>query len=179
MPKTRATLIRKFRLTESSLIVHWCSDHDGLIKTVAKGALRPKSPFAGQLDLFYAAELDYRESRRSDLHQLVEVSVTDHRPAIATDYRRLLAATYFVQLIELTAEKETPIPELAGLLERALDYLATTSPTRRVVRRFEHRLTEHLSIAPPDGLPAAHAIRECYHRLPGGRGALMEALPDR
>jgi DNA repair protein RecO (recombination protein O) len=179
VPKTKATLIRKFRLTESSLIVHWCTDQEGLIKTVAKGALRPKSPFAGQLDLFYAVELEYRESRKSDLHQLVEVSVTDHRSAIAGDYTSLLAATYFVQLIELTAEKETPIPELADLLERALDYLTTTGPTQRVILRYEQRLTEHLSIAPPVGMRAVKAIRECYHRVPQGRSTLMDMLPDR
>ncbi|CAN5403165.1 hypothetical protein BH23VER1_BH23VER1_34610 [soil metagenome] len=179
MPKTRATLIRRFRLTESSLIVHWCSSTAGLIKTVAKGALRPKSRFAGRLDLFYEGDIDFHPSRRSDLHQLTEVSVTDHRAAIATDYRRLLAATYFVQLVELTAEKETPIPEIHDLLARALDYLDRSAPTQRAVIRYEERLVSHLAIPGPRGVSAIHAIRDCYHRIPSSRHPLMDALPPR
>ena len=32
---------------------------NGRISTVAKGARRPKSPFAGKLDLFYEADFSY------------------------------------------------------------------------------------------------------------------------
>ena len=54
--KTRGTLIRRSPLTETSLIVHWCTHDHGIVKTVAKGARRPKSLFAGKLDLFYLCE---------------------------------------------------------------------------------------------------------------------------
>ena len=37
-----AILTRLTRLTDTSLIVHWFTADHGLIKTAAKGALRPK-----------------------------------------------------------------------------------------------------------------------------------------
>ena len=55
MNKCQGTIIRRIPLTESSMIVTWCTKDHGLLKTVAKGARRPKSQFSGKLDLFYEA----------------------------------------------------------------------------------------------------------------------------
>jgi recombinational DNA repair protein (RecF pathway) len=49
---TPAILLRKMKLTETSLIVTWLTEHHGKLKTVAKGARQAKSRFAGRLDLF-------------------------------------------------------------------------------------------------------------------------------
>ncbi|MCX6892658.1 MAG: recombination protein O N-terminal domain-containing protein, partial [Verrucomicrobia bacterium] len=49
-------VLRTRRLTETSLIIHWLTPGLGRLATVAKGALRPKSPFRGKLDLFYRAD---------------------------------------------------------------------------------------------------------------------------
>jgi DNA repair protein RecO (recombination protein O) len=48
-----AILVRKTKLTESSLIVTWLTKDHGLVRTVAKGARTPKSRFAGHLVLFF------------------------------------------------------------------------------------------------------------------------------
>ena len=44
MERSEAILTRLTKLTDTSLIVHWFTAEAGLIKTVAKGARRPKSP---------------------------------------------------------------------------------------------------------------------------------------
>jgi len=44
---TAAILLRKRKLSDTSLIVSWCTESFGCIQTVAKGARRAKSPFAG------------------------------------------------------------------------------------------------------------------------------------
>lgn len=175
MEKTQGILIRRYRLTESSLIVHWCSPDLGLIKTVAKGALRPKSCFAGRLDLFFGAELEFVRSRSTDLHILRELAVTAPRLGLRSSYLQTLAAAYFVQLLELVAEKDTPIPEIHDLLERALDHLAKDRPRLRSVTYFEEELVGHLGIAQPE-LPAHGAILRLYHQLPPGRDELLEQL---
>ncbi len=66
MEKSLGIIIRLTKLTETSLIVHWCTQDEGLIKTVAKGGRRPKSPFAGKLDLFFGSELNWVRSRKSE-----------------------------------------------------------------------------------------------------------------
>ena len=57
-------ILRTRPLTETSLIVHWLTPNFGRIATVAKGARRPKSPFAGKLDLFYVADFSFSRSRQ-------------------------------------------------------------------------------------------------------------------
>ena len=68
--RSQGIILRIRPLTESSLIVHWLAPESGRLSTVAKGAKRPKSPFRGKLDLFFAAEFSFHRSRRSDLHTL-------------------------------------------------------------------------------------------------------------
>ena len=68
-------ILRTRPLTETSLIVHWLTPELGRVATVAKGARRPKSPFAGKLDLFYSADFSFTRSRRSELHTLREAGL--------------------------------------------------------------------------------------------------------
>ena len=75
MNKCQGIIIRKTPLTESSMIVTWCTIDHGVLKTVAKGARRPKSQFSGKLDLFFEGEFEIIRSKKSDLHTLKETSV--------------------------------------------------------------------------------------------------------
>ena len=80
----RATgLVLRIRpLTDTSLIVQWLTRDTGRLATVARGARRPKSPFRGQMDLFYLADLSYAHSSRSELHQLREVRLLESHAAL-------------------------------------------------------------------------------------------------
>ncbi|MEI2725374.1 MAG: DNA repair protein RecO [Verrucomicrobiota bacterium] len=75
-------ILRTRALTETSLIVNWLTPNLGRISTVAKGARRPKSTFAGKLDLFYAADFTFQRSRRSNLHTLREIKLRGTHPAL-------------------------------------------------------------------------------------------------
>src|SRR5436189_6468004 len=70
---TAAILLRKRKLSDTSLIIAWCTESLGCIQTAAKGARRARSPFAGKLDLFFEAEIQIARSRKSSLHTLSEV----------------------------------------------------------------------------------------------------------
>src|SRR3954462_11702924 len=97
---TSGLVLRTRRLTETSLIVQWLTPELGRIATVAKGALRPQSPFRGKLDLFYEADLSFVRSRRSELHTLREVSIRDTRKTIRQSFALLQQASYFAALVE-------------------------------------------------------------------------------
>lgn len=143
---------------------------------MAKGALRPKSAFAGRLDLFLSAELAYAESRRSDLHVLREAQVTRHRHGLRDSWSRVLAASYFVQLLEQVAERATPIPDLFDLLTRALDHLEARDPALRSVLHYERELARILGIQSPSGGTAIEGLRLLYHVDSTQREKLLEAL---
>src|SRR5213082_4147780 len=131
MESTVAILLRKRKFSDTSLIVSWFTESFGCIQTVAKGARRAKSPFAGKLDLFFEAEISIVRSRKSDLHTLTEVVVKNPFAGIRTNYLRMQTAAYFVELIEICTELDHREPELFMLLRRAFGYLDTTDPTAR------------------------------------------------
>lgn len=172
MCKSRAILIRRYLLGESSLIAHWCTADHGLLKTVARGARRPKSPFAGRLDLFFTADISWTPSRRSDLHTLNEAILVAPRLGLRDSYGRMLAAAYFTAMVDLVVEREAPVPELHDLLGRALDWLESHEPTAAAVRRFEDRTAVLLGIA-PRGAPGAALLLDVFHRLPPQRDDLF------
>lgn len=178
MEKGQAILIRKTLLTDTSLIIHWCTREHGIIRTAARGARRPGSPFAGKLDLFYSVDIVWIPARRSDLHTLGEASVLHYRHGIQQDYQRLLAAAYFARLIEQVAEGDTPVEGLYHLLHRALDWLNAHQPTRKAVLFFEKEVASDLGIHGEEDISPIDAIRTVYHRLPEQREKLLRMLAE-
>ena len=139
-------VLRTRRLTETSLIIHWLTPNLGRLATVAKGALRPKSPFRGKVDLFYLADFSFVRSRRSELHMLREVSVRETHPAIRRELGRLQQASYAAELIEQVTESETPLQEIFELVQSFFDVLATIPPQSHSIFAFELKLLAELGL---------------------------------
>lgn len=171
-------LLRKTKLTETSLIITWFTESHGLIKTVAKGARQPKSRFAGLLDLFFESEIQFARSRRSELHILREVTLRNPHEGLRSDYERVALASYFVELTELVTETDHPAPELYDLLRRAFGHLATSPASSRALLHFEAELTKLLGIQGQPGATAALAIGRVYHHLPSVRRDLLKRLQE-
>ena len=172
---TRGILLRKRKLSDTSLIVSWCTDSFGIIQTVARGARRPKSPFRGQLDLFFKAELSIAKSRKSNLHILREVALLNTFAGIRTDHRRTQAASYFVELIEVCTEIEHHEPEIFYLLERAFGYLDQHDPDQRAISHFETELARITGVHGAKPSPAV-ALGHLFGRLPSSRPTLLKLL---
>jgi DNA repair protein RecO (recombination protein O) len=175
MAPSRAILIRLTRLTDTSLIVHWFTEDHGLVKTVAKGARRPNSPFAGSLDLFFSGEISFARARRGELHSLREVVIRDWRQGLRRDYSATLLAGYCCQLLELAVEPEHPEPALFDLLRRALDHVADQPPTLRAMCHFEAELARLLGVSHPH-TAAETALQHALGPLPANRKPLLERL---
>ncbi len=141
-------ILRTRPLTETSLIVHWLTPELGRIATVAKGARRPKSPFAGKLDLFYAADFSFSRSRRSDLHTLREVKLNETHGAIRADILKLQQAAYAANFLEQTTETETPLPEIFELTRGFLEFLCEQKPSAQTIFALELKLLHELGLAP-------------------------------
>lgn len=171
---TAAILIRTTRLTETSLIVHWFTEDEGLVKTVAKGALRPKSPFAGKLDLFFSGEIGVARARSGELHILREVSISNWRQGLRRQYGSTLMAGYFCQLIEAAVEPGHADAPLHDLLQRGLDHLDTEEPSLRALLHFEKQLAEILGVSGVES--GEDALRKHIGWLPSSRRELMARL---
>ncbi|MEM7386777.1 MAG: DNA repair protein RecO [Verrucomicrobiota bacterium] len=175
MERARATLIRRYPFSETSLLIHWCSREHGLIKTMARGGARPKSPFRGKLDLFFEAEIQFVRSRRSDLHTLRDCDVVKPRLPLRQSYSRTLASAYFIELLELVAEKETPIEPLHDLLDRALDHLSKSDVSLRALLFFEKEVAGYLGLGVGKNQPI-EAISGMFGQAPSSRAELVKIV---
>ncbi len=175
LESSNAILLRKTKLSETSLIITWLTETEGRLKTVAKGARRPKSKFAGVLDLFHRCEIQFARSRTSELHGLHEAVLIEPYEQIRFDYVRLELAAYFTELVDLVTEAEHPCPEIYDLLGRALAHLAAQPASQRALLHFESELAQMLGIR-HERLTPAVAIGRAYHRLPHSRRDLVAKL---
>jgi DNA repair protein RecO (recombination protein O) len=179
---TAAILLRKRKFSDTSLIVSWCTESLGCVQTVAKGARRAKTPFAGKLDLFFEAEISVVTSRKSTLHTLTEVVLKNPFVGIRKNYLRTQAAAYFVELIEICTERDHHEPELFALLRRAFGYLDVNDPNLRAISHFETELARIAGVHPTAAgqkklkTDPAFALGNLFGRLPLSRTPLLKTL---
>ena len=175
-PRTvRGFIIGRMPFGNTSIILRTLTHEAGRLAFMAKGATRPKSPFAGALDLFYLADFLYAPSRSGEMHTLREVKVAEAHLGLRRSYTNLLGAQYFATLIETITEPGAPVPDDFALFAKALTYLTETDITWRAVERFEQRILELHGIAQAGrDLPAAfHAL---HHKVPSLRADLLRHL---
>jgi DNA repair protein RecO (recombination protein O) len=175
--RTQGVVLRTRRLTETSLIVHWLTPDLGRLATVAKGALRPQSPFRGKLDLFYEADFSFARSRRSDLHTLREVGLRETHPPLRQDLDRLRLAACGARWIEFATETETPVAEPFALLRRLLECLDTGPASAPLLFAFELALLAVSGLRPALApAPVSAGTRKVLSLLAGADWAQLDRL---
>ena len=176
MQSTAAILLRKRKFSDTSLIVSWCTESLGCIQTLAKGARRVKSPFAGKLDLFFETEIQIAPARRSNLHTLTEVTLRETFSGIRQDYLRMQVAAYFVELVELCTERDYDEPVLFALLHRAFSYLDKNEPNLRAISHFETELARIAGVHSAKTRDPAFALGSLFGKLPLSRTPLLKRM---
>ncbi|VGO12284.1 DNA repair protein RecO [Pontiella desulfatans] len=111
--------------SSTSRIVHWLTRHHGKISTLLKGALRPKSPFLGEYELFSTSELLYYGNRTHSLHTGKECALIHRREAFRNDWRAMQTASYLSALFNRSTPEDAPHPEQFELFEELLDLAGT------------------------------------------------------
>ena len=171
----RGFIIGRLPFSNTSLILRALTREAGRLTLMAKGAARPKSPFAGALDLFYLADFLYAPSRTGEMHTLREARLVEAHLGLRRSYTTLLGAQYFAALIETITEPGAPVPDDYALFAKALAYLCETDITWRAVERFEQRILELHGIAQPNrDLPSA--FHTLHHKVPTLRADLLRQL---
>ena len=171
----RGFIVARMPFGNTSLIVRCLCREAGRLTLMAKGATRPKGPFAGLIDLFYLVDLQYQPSRSGDIHTLREIKLIEPHIGLRRSYANLVAAQYFAALIETVTESGTPVPGEYELYAKALAYLCETDISWRAMERFEQRILALAGIARADhDLP--RAFQALHHRVPSLRDDLLKLL---
>ena len=86
--------------SRTSHIVTWLTPERGPVSTLIKGAVRPKSAFLGQYDLFYTCELVYYVRSRGELHAVREAFPVETREHLRGRFRATALASYASYLVK-------------------------------------------------------------------------------
>lgn len=120
--KTQGIVLAVHPWSRTSHVVTWLTPDHGPVTTLVKGAVRAKSAFLGQYDLFYTCDLLYYARASGDLHALREVTPRNLREHLRGDWRATVLAGYAADLVKdlapANAEAAAWFSFLEGLLTR-------------------------------------------------------------
>jgi DNA repair protein RecO (recombination protein O) len=170
--RSQAILLRRHPYAETSLLAQWLTIDYGWIRTLVKGARRPKNPFRLAWDSYVLCEIQFLVSQRTDLYLLKEVVLLDPWEGLRRSWEVWACAEYFAELVLAVIEPQTKVPEVYELLRRALEYLGKKAPSRPLLERFETRVAELSGV----GKDLAGALGSSYPRILRMRNRLCEYL---
>ena len=121
---TPAVILQTFRYSETSKIVRLATRDLGVQSAIAKGVLRPRSPFGAALETLSegVAQLYHKETR--DLQTMAAFDVTDLRRDLALDLGRFAGAAVLAEVM-LKMAPAAPLPAAYDAFTHALDALVT------------------------------------------------------
>jgi DNA repair protein RecO (recombination protein O) len=124
---TPAIVLRTYRYSETSKIVRLATRDYGVQSAIAKGVLRPRSPFGAALETLSegVAQLYHKETR--ELQTLAAFDVIQLRRDLAGDLGRFAGAAALSEVM-LKMAPPAPVPAAYAAFTQGLDALATAAP---------------------------------------------------
>lgn len=124
---TPAVVLQTHRYSETSKIVRLATRDLGVQSAIAKGVLRPRSPFGAALETLSEgnAQLYHRETR--ELQTLAAFDVTTLRRPLALDLARFAGAAALAEVM-LKMAPAAPLPAAYDAFIHGLDALAAAAP---------------------------------------------------
>jgi len=116
--KTKGIVLDIRPWSRTSQVVTWLTPDRGPVTTLVKGAVRPKSAFLGQYDLFYTCELIYYARAKGELHAIREASALELREHLRGDFRATAFASYAAYLVKEHCPHNGEAAEWFAFLER-------------------------------------------------------------
>jgi DNA repair protein RecO (recombination protein O) len=151
---TPAIVLHAFPYGDTSRIARLATRDHGVQSVIAKGAMRPRSPFGAGLQAMSLGTARFYLRPHRELHTLAGFDVSDLHAALAGEVSRFAAAAALAELVLRFAQAE-PQPDVFDTLARGLDALCAVSSERAPYTALAFLW---LVIA---GLGFAPAVEEC------------------
>ena len=130
--KTEGIVLAIRPWSRTSHIVTWLTPDHGCVTTLVKGAVRPKSAFLGQYDLFYTCDLLYYARATADLHALRETTPRVMRESLRGRWRETALAGYAAGLAKDLAPANGESADWFSFLDSLLNRLESRVGTQLV-----------------------------------------------
>ena len=128
--KTEGIVLAIRPWSQTSHVVTWLTPDHGPVATLVKGAVRAKSAFLWQYDLFYRCDLLYYARASGDLHPLREVTPHNLREHLRGDWRATALAGYAADLAKDLAPANAEAATWSSFLDSLLTRLETAGGAR-------------------------------------------------
>ena len=130
--KTQGIVLTVHPWSRTSHVVTWLTPDHGPVTTLVKGAVRPKSAFLGQYDLFYTCDILYYARATADLHALREVTPRTFRENLRGRWRETALAGYAAGLVKDLAPANAEAAAWFSFLDSLLTRLENTGGSQLV-----------------------------------------------
>ena len=185
--KTEGIVLRRYNYSETSLLVYFFTERLGKVKTLVKGAKKPKGRFFGRLELASILDLVIHQGARTDLHVLADVSLLDSLEPLRTDLAKFAHAMVILELVDAAFEVESPNATFYGDLSHGLHLLCNAPMDPWIALVIHLKMLHALGLLPADnfcqecGKPfdgsfyfsSQHGASLCRGCLPKGTSAVL------
>jgi DNA repair protein RecO (recombination protein O) len=135
---SEAVVLRTWPVHEADLVVSFFTRDYGLLKGIAKSALKSRKRFGGALEPMTQARAWFAERPRQELVRLDQLEILSSPLAGPVDHPRLAVLSFFAELLDESLPERDPQETVFRLLAAVLDQ--TCGPA--VLRPAESRSSE-------------------------------------
>jgi DNA repair protein RecO (recombination protein O) len=119
--ETEGLILKSYSLAEADKIVVFLTQHQGLVRGVAKGAKRLKSKFGGSLEPFSIVQLEYFQKEERELVSIRQIELVKSYFESASEPEFLQNFAYLAELLSEFAPPHDPNERLYRMAKVCLE----------------------------------------------------------
>ena len=124
MHQSRAIVLRQIKYSETSLILKIYTEKEGLLSFIAKGVRGKKGKLrSAQFQALSLLDLSYRETRKSELRQIVDLKVIDPFTDLPFNPIKRTIAIFIAELIQNAIKEQEPNKKLFEFLYNSINWI--------------------------------------------------------
>ena len=124
MHQSRAIVLRQIKYSETSLILKIYTEKEGLLSFIAKGVRGKKGKLrSAQFQALNLLDLSYRETRKSELRQIVDLKVIDPFTDLPFNPIKRTIAIFIAELIQNAIKEQEPNKKLFEFLYNSIHWI--------------------------------------------------------
>ncbi len=138
--RTEGVVLKSFDFRETSRIVTFFTQDHGKLKGIFKGIRKDPKKFGSSVDKFTVNDIVYYHHRNSEIHLVGQCDLKAFFLPIRQDFKRTIAASYVLELVDAIMPLEEPNKEVYDLLMNYFASLQTVRDIGKLVHIFQIKI---------------------------------------
>lgn len=138
--KTQAIILKQQDLRETSVLTTFFSKDHGKINGVAKGVRTSFNRGHNGLEIFSLSEIVFYKRSRGNLYTVSQCDLLDYFKEIRRNYKKLIYATYFVDILNAVTPSEDKNEALFELILETLKALSREKNPEAIKNIYEIKM---------------------------------------